>query len=60
MPLVGSRASSLFEAVSIAWIDRPLALCLHEAAGAVQPFFGAVARLGLGYPYLVLFAALLR
>jgi lipid A 4'-phosphatase len=56
-------AVAFVEAASMLWIDRPLALCLHSVAGPVQPFFGALARLGLGYPYLVFFGlsfALLR
>jgi lipid A 4'-phosphatase len=48
----------LFECAAMLWLDRPLALYLHQAAQPVQPTFAAIARLGLGYPYLVLFAVL--
>ena len=46
----------LIEAVAIVWLDRPLADYVHNHAGAVLPFFDAMQRLGLGYPYLVLSA----
>ena len=45
-----------FDAVSIAWIDRPLADYLHADGQALQPFFDVVQRFGIGYPYLVLSA----
>lgn len=48
----------LFEGAAMLWLDRPLALYLHQAAQPVEPTFAAIARLGLGYPYLALFAAL--
>jgi lipid A 4'-phosphatase len=43
----------LIEAAAILWIDRPLAESLHKHPVAAQPFFHAVERFGLGYPYLV-------
>lgn len=56
---VGAAAGFvLFETASMIWLDRPAALWLHEHAGTMHPYFDAVARLGLGYPYLVLFAVL--
>jgi lipid A 4'-phosphatase len=48
----------LFEGAAMLWIDRPLALYLHQAAAPVEPAFATIARLGLGYPYLVFFAGL--
>lgn len=45
-------------AASIAWIDRPLAWYLHDHAASLQPLFHEIARFGLGYPYLILFAVL--
>jgi lipid A 4'-phosphatase len=44
----------LFEAVSMIWIDRPLADFFHAKATAVKPFFEMVQRFGIGYPYMVL------
>jgi lipid A 4'-phosphatase len=46
----------LIEAVAIVWLDRPVANYFHTHASALQPFFHAVQRFGLGYPYLVLSA----
>jgi len=51
-----AAAIVLGEAAAMIWIDRPLADFMHAAAGPVQPFFDAVQRFGLGYPYLVLSA----
>lgn len=48
----------LFEGAAMLWLDRPLALYLHRAAAPVEPAFATIAQLGLGYPYLVFFAAL--
>jgi lipid A 4'-phosphatase len=48
----------LFEGASMLWLDRPLALYLHQAAAPIEPVFAMIAELGLGYPYLVFFAAL--
>jgi lipid A 4'-phosphatase len=48
----------LFEGASMLWLDRPLALYLHQVATPVEPTFATIARLGLGYPYLVFFAGL--
>jgi len=47
----------LGEAVSMVWIDRPLADFFHAQGAAVKPFFNAVERFGIGWPYLVLSAA---
>lgn len=47
----------LGEAVSIIWIDRPLADFFHAEGAPIKPFFAAVERFGLGWPYLVLSAA---
>ncbi len=44
----------LGEAVAIIWIDRPLADFFHAHSEAVKPFFAAVERFGIGWPYLVL------
>jgi lipid A 4'-phosphatase len=49
---------ALFEGASTLWLDRPLALYLHQAAAPVEPTFATIARLGLGYPYLVFFGGL--
>ncbi len=53
---------ALGEAVAIIWVDRPLADFFHADGDAVKPFFVAVERFGIGWPYLVLsglaFAAL--
>jgi undecaprenyl-diphosphatase len=46
----------LFEFAAIIWIDRPVADFFHSDGDALQPFFDAVQRFGLGYPYLVLTA----
>jgi lipid A 4'-phosphatase len=48
----------LFEGAAMLWLDRPVALYLHEAAAPVEPAFATIAQLGLGYPYLVFFAGL--
>jgi lipid A 4'-phosphatase len=45
------------EAASIIWIDRPLADFFHAKGAPIKPFFAAVERFGLGWPYLVLSAA---
>jgi lipid A 4'-phosphatase len=44
----------LGEAVAIIWIDRLLADFFHADGEAVKPFFVAVERFGIGWPYLVL------
>jgi membrane-associated phospholipid phosphatase len=49
----------LFEGAAMLWLDRPLALYLHRAAAPVEPAFATIARLGLGYPYLIFFGVLL-
>jgi lipid A 4'-phosphatase len=59
----GPRAAAvagfvLFEGAAMLWLDRPLALYLHQAAAPIEPAFATIARLGLGYPYLVFFAGL--
>jgi lipid A 4'-phosphatase len=46
----------LAELVAIVWIDRPVADFFHDDGGPLQPYFEAVQRFGLGYPYLVLSA----
>jgi lipid A 4'-phosphatase len=46
----------LTEAIAIVWIDRPVADFFHADGAALQPFFAAVQRFGLGYPYLVVSA----
>lgn len=53
-----AAALAAIEAALIVWVDRPLALYLHRVGGALQPVFVPLGDLGLGYPYLVLFAAL--
>jgi len=55
---LGLGALAVIEIVSVRWIDRPLALYLHDQAGLLRPFFDLIGRLGLGYPYLVLFGVL--
>ena len=44
----------LIEAISITWIDRPLANFFHKDGTALKPFFEIVQRFGIGYPYLVI------
>lgn len=56
--LAAAAAVAAAIAASIAWIDRPLAWYLHDHAASLQPLFHEIARFGLGYPYLILFAAL--
>ena len=51
-----AAAAVAIEAALMVWVDRPLAFYLHRTDSAVRPFFADVARLGLGYPYLVFFA----
>jgi lipid A 4'-phosphatase len=46
----------LTEAIAVVWIDRPVADFFHADGAALQPFFEAVQRFGLGYPYLVISA----
>jgi len=48
-------AVAAIEAVCILWVDRPFALYLHATDGRLRPFFDLAGRLGLGYPYLILF-----
>lgn len=48
-----AAAFVLFEAVSMIWIDRPVADFFHDDCGSLQPFFDDVQWFGLGYPYLV-------
>jgi lipid A 4'-phosphatase len=43
----------LFEAISIIWIDRPLAGFFHQNGKVLKPFFEDVQPFGIGYPYLV-------
>ena len=43
----------LIEAISIIWIDRPLADFFHKAGTGLKPFFEIVQCFGIGYPYLV-------
>lgn len=43
----------LFEAISIVWIDRPLADFFHTDGAALHPFFERVQLFGIGYPYLI-------
>lgn len=43
----------LIEAIAIVCLDPLIASYFHKNASAIQPFFGAVQRFGLGYPYLV-------
>lgn len=51
-----AMAVVLIEAVAIAGLDPRIANYVHKNALSLQPFFLAVQRLGLGYPYLVLSA----
>ncbi len=48
-------AVAAIEAIAIVWLDRPLATALREDGTALHPVFRAIDRLGLGYPYLILF-----
>jgi lipid A 4'-phosphatase len=52
----------LFEPIAMLWLDRPIAAFFHNHGARLQPFFDAVQRFGLGYPWLILsgliFAAL--
>src|SRR5258708_30219188 len=46
----------LIEAITITCLDPQIANYFHKNALALQPFFHALQRFGLGYPYLVLSA----
>jgi lipid A 4'-phosphatase len=54
--LLWAASFVLVEAVAIIWLDRPIADFFHDDARPLQPFFDAVQRFGLGYPYLALSA----
>ena len=49
-------ALAVFEAASILWLDRPLAMYLRDTGDAWRPICDMIQRLGFGTPYLVLFA----
>lgn len=51
-----ASATALFVVVSIAEIDRPLALFFHHEGAGVHSLFDGVTFLGLGGPYLFAFA----
>jgi undecaprenyl-diphosphatase len=46
----------VFEAVSILWLDRPVAAFFHDNGEPWRPACELIQRLGFGTPYLVLFA----
>jgi lipid A 4'-phosphatase len=50
-------AFAIFEAGSILWLDRPIAMFFHDNGEPWRPIGEVVQRLGFGTPYLVLFAA---
>jgi lipid A 4'-phosphatase len=47
---------ALFEAASILWLDRPVAAFFHDNGGPWRPICELIQRLGIGTPYVVLFA----
>ena len=47
------EAFVLIEAISILWIDRPLADFFHKDGAGLKPFFEIVQHFGIGYPYMV-------
>jgi len=49
-------AVAVFEAASILWLDRPLAMYLREVGDPWRSAGDLIQRLGFGTPYLVLFA----
>src|SRR4029077_18525753 len=51
-----AAAIGAFEAVSIAWFDRPLATFFHDNGGAWRSICEVIQRLGYGTPYAALFA----
>ena len=48
----------LFEIASILWLDRPVATYFHEHGEPWRPVCELIQRIGIGTPYVVLFAAL--
>lgn len=53
-----AAAIVVVEAVSIGWVDRPLAAYFREGAGTSwRPFFEPVGPFGLALPYLLVFGA---
>ena len=48
----------LFEIAAILWLDRPVATYVHEHGESWRPACELIQRLGIGTPYVVLFAAL--
>jgi lipid A 4'-phosphatase len=47
---------AVFEAASILWLDRPLAMYFRDTGEPWRPICDVIQRLGFGTPYLVLFA----
>jgi lipid A 4'-phosphatase len=50
-----ATAIAVVEALLIGFLDQPLALFLHAGDADIRPLFDAIGRLGLTYPYFVLF-----
>jgi len=50
-------ATAIVAAVSYVWLDRPIAMALHNSGPAFQPAMAFVTAFGLGGPYLILSAA---
>ncbi|MBV9860460.1 MAG: phosphatase PAP2 family protein [Alphaproteobacteria bacterium] len=46
---------ALLEGLSMAYVDRPLAAYFHDQDPALRALFDLIGRLGLTYPYLLLF-----